>query len=1764
MEIAEGNTFASNFPPIIHMQSGGNIQEVNENIDIGTKLFNITAQDRNGGTVTVRATGETSDLVTINQTQSGAWGVFLKKKLDRETQSQHLLRFIAISSKNDAPSQSLEVTLFVNDVNDEPPKFSQLAYRVQVPESAGQASALYGNTFIINPLNGQVTLNQPLDYERLTFYQYTLIAKDGGNPKRTSTADLLITILDVQDTPPIFQGLPYMTTIKENYSVGTTIFRVFAVDGDTGIPNNITYSFSSGTKNCSQFLSVDRNSGNITINKTMDRDDGPIKQLRGVCTVNVKASEVTNKPSNLTKTVKPFTITIEDVNDNGPIFNQSTYYGSVKENMTDIPITISGDGLYVKDIDQVMGNDDIKLQVYKNDSNNKSNDIVASPSLVYSEGTFLLRLTNNFKFDYEKYSKIDLLIKAEDKRNSSMSSVCTVHVTINDTNDNDPIFKNTKGNFSVPENSCFNTTVTEIKATDADSGKYSEITYRLQGSNSFDIDSTTGRIFVNCNKSCSEECKNTECDSSCLDREKKDMYYLTAEAQDGGGRRASVSIVVHLTDTNDNKPIFRDSSYRVGLDEDSTVFSTGNAIFKVEATDKDIGNNNKISYRIVSSDDNQGLHNNFTMDEENGTVTISGSIDYENLPEAINGQIILILVAEDHGSPVQSTNVTLTVDIKDINDNTPEFLQSYNSTIEENSNSGAFVIAVSAVDNDKTIPNNQTAYFIEKGGSDQFTIDGTSGNITVQIGANLDREIVPGYNLTVVAIDKGVPQRTGSVSVIVTVEDENDTPPSWKNLPKTVDVHENSTVNNITTCIGIDLDVNSSLHYSIIPISATDVEGNPVNVSQMKDVVTINRLSGEVSALEDELDAERAIKLIFNVTVNDSNTLKNNPNATSELTINIIDINDNPPVFPHLIYSAKILENVLDDTYVTLMKATDADINEENRNISYYIDDTNAPFAIDQKSGVVQKVEKVDREVKDQWNVTIRATDSLFNTTTELCINILDFNDNTPYFLNETYIFHIEEDTYNVTTKIGTIYANDEDIGENAKIRFSITGGNDQGHFDIDSDTGDLLVKGDIDREMHSIYHLTITIQDSPNVKAETKRNSTQVVVYVQDVNDNAPIFTNDSHIIVIIKETTSIGTTVKVVEAIDKDYDINSNVWYRLGDGGNVSDDWFAINTDTGVINVNNSLKDQAGNYTVEVIATDKGSPSMNTSLLVGIRILDENLHSPAFTRLPANNTVSVYECAKFNTSIFEIDATDADKDYENHFITYQFRYANSSSGQNFESFHINNKTGRISLVKNIDHEIRPLYSISVICTDHGEPPRSTISPFFTIQVLDVNDNPPEFTQNFTNVEVKENRNNTLVTTVRAVDKDSMAVIQYSIEKGDHSDFFQIDNRTGEVRTIKSLDREEIDIITLTVKAVDVTKPENLSSQCDIKLKEKPDTKMKIQVAVQDENDNPPKFTHNYLSKGILSNIKFGTVVIDLTEQVTDRDVSADNRKHHFYATSITYTGPLKKEIENKLEKNSSMAFCVHLNGSVVTNIVFPETMKGLANLNLLANDSSGNTTAYLKLYIISVSQMVAMKFIKTKPQLNEIKLDVLKTYSTILEYDFVYDEMEAYVTGGKPDPFTTLLKFHVVDRDTDRVLEATEVINLLDGVSGQKSNDLSNARIKYSIMSINSLQTKSAEQSSLRIKERYIFIAVIVLLSVILCVILYFFINSTSRYKTKLKAANIPTTDRRNGKKESLYLPGSNVYSSTKNPLMNKEEEVKRSMENLDKLDDVSVSGR
>nr|XP_022313033.1 protocadherin Fat 4-like [Crassostrea virginica] len=652
---------------------------VPENFGLNHKLLTITAIEPNGFTVTISAAGETNNIVTIIQTKHGSTTtgeVFLKQPLDYETKNYYKLNFSALSSDETIPSREMSVPLFVTDINDTPPKFSAPAYRLEINEDkqlsdtieanisatdpdngaggvvsfslkpAGQASALYHGIFDINSQTGQIELKQPLDYERLTFYKYTIVARNGGRPSLSSSASLLIMVKDVQDTPPIFQRLPYMTTISEDTHVGSVVGRVYAVDGDIGSshPRAITYSLQNypNKDNCHDYLKVNSSTGEISVSKVVDTDGGTIKDLNGPCILTVVASEVTTHPSNLSHTSAVLIFSVQDVNDNTPTFSKNEWHGYVQEDVTDTIISIPGN-LTVADFDQGE-NGIMDLSIFEVGGHVPFPGLVPSPAVVYSGANVFIKLVNGFKFDYKVRTSLNLLVKAEDRGTPRRSSFCRLTVHVNETNRFYPVFARSSFQFSLTENSMIGTIVAKIQATDKDSGKYGEIEYALKGaSNAFWINQTTGLIYT----------------KSFLDREKQSVYYLTVEARDGGGKVSAASVKVDIIDVNDNRPIFMQPKYEFGITENSTLMS-GMDNISVHAVDYDdpLTSNSNVSYYILPRPD--ALDKHFAINNVTGSIRIVNPFQPDQISSALGGKLDLAVVAYDHGLPSLTSTASVT------------------------------------------------------------------------------------------------------------------------------------------------------------------------------------------------------------------------------------------------------------------------------------------------------------------------------------------------------------------------------------------------------------------------------------------------------------------------------------------------------------------------------------------------------------------------------------------------------------------------------------------------------------------------------------------------------------------------------------------------------------------------------------------------------------------------------------------------------------------------------------------------------------------------------------------------------------------------------------------------------------------------------------------------------------------------------------------------------------------------------------------------
>lgn len=282
---------------------------------------------------------------------------------------------------------------------------------------------------------------------------------------------------------------------------------------------------------------------------------------------------------------------------------------------------------------------------------------------------------------------------------------------------------------TVMENIAVNTVVMAVKAIDKDEGRNSYIEYSLMSApdGAFSLGPVDGLLRV----------------SGPLDRETRSNYTLRVRASDRGQppRSQSLEILVNVLDENDNSPIFDPKLYSASVSENATV---GLSVLQVSATDVDDGLNGRVRYSIVGGD----LNLDFTIGEDSGIVRVAKNLDFER-----KSQYVLTVQVEDSGNDVRYDTATATINILDINDNAPAFLDSpyYAYVIEENSKP-ASVITVQAHDADSP-PNNNVRYLIKDGDKGLFRINGSSGEISVL--RSLDREQRSQYEITIVAIDSG-------------------------------------------------------------------------------------------------------------------------------------------------------------------------------------------------------------------------------------------------------------------------------------------------------------------------------------------------------------------------------------------------------------------------------------------------------------------------------------------------------------------------------------------------------------------------------------------------------------------------------------------------------------------------------------------------------------------------------------------------------------------------------------------------------------------------------------------------------------------------------------------------------------------------------------------------------------------------------------------------------------------------------------------------
>ncbi|XP_030244118.1 neural-cadherin-like, partial [Drosophila navojoa] len=668
------------------------------------------------------------------------------------------------------------------------------------------------------------------------------------------------------------------------------------------------------------------------------------------------------------------------------------------------------------------------------------------------------------------------------------------------------------------------------------------------------------------------------------------VYTLIVTAtEDSGGFSTSVELTIRVTDVNDNAPKFELPDYQAhNVDEDIPL---GTSILRVKAMDADSGANAEIEY-LVSDD-------HFAVDS-NGIIVNNKQLDADNN----NAYYEFIVTAKDKGEPAKSGTATVRVYTKNKNDEEPKFSQQvYTPNVDENAGPNTLVTTVVASDKDG---DNVRFGFVGGGtSSGQFVIEDITGVIRLHNKAiSLDRDK---YELNVTAMDDGSccvngdqTIHTSTAVVVVFITDVNDNKPVFKDCgtyyPKVEEGAPNGSPVIKVVATDEDKGVNGQVKYSIVQ-----------QPNQKGTKFTVDEETGEVSTNK-VFDREGDDGKFVSVTVKATDQGDPSLEGVCSFTVEITDVNDNPPLFDRQKYVENVKQDASIGTNILRVSASDEDA-DNNGAIVYSLSAPFNPndleyFDIQAESGWIVLKKPLDGcYPRDRYRLRVRASDrgdppSYADVDVEL--DVVDRNNKPPIWDKSIYgPIHIRE---NVT--VGTVVTSvkaSSGIEGNPTVFYRLMPGSTaqtnkfhtfylQQRPDNGDTWADIKVNHPLDYESIKEYNLTIRVE---NNGAQQLASEATVYIMLEDVNDEIPLFTEREQETVL--EGEPIGTKVTQVNAIDKDGTFpNNQVYYYIVDSPrNEGKEFFEINLQSGEIFTKTVFdREKKGAYALEVEARD-GAPS-------------------------------------------------------------------------------------------------------------------------------------------------------------------------------------------------------------------------------------------------------------------------------------------------------------------------------------------------------------------------------------------------------------------------------------------------------------------------------------------------------------------------------------------------------------------------------------------
>ncbi|KAF1388491.1 hypothetical protein PFLUV_G00090810, partial [Perca fluviatilis] len=967
-----------------------------------------------------------------------------------------------VASDGGNRSSSVELSVIITNVHNQPPHWEQPEYWVTVPENTARdakivtikaTSPLGDPRVTYNLEEGQVPeTNMPvrfyvkpnradssasilvaenLDYESTRFFALRVRVQNVAAVPLASFTTVYVNVTDVNDNVPFFLSSTYEATVPEGAEVGTSVAQVSATDLDSGLHGMVHYVILKDESGDSQFFSIDSRSGAIATRASFDREQ-KASYLIEVQSQDGSESDrpgQQGQPNTDTAYVRVF---VADVNDNAPAFARPVYEVSVEEDkeVGFVLITVTAN-------DEDEGAN-AKLR-YQITSGNAMGTFDVEPEV----GTIFVAQP----LDYEMEQRYELRLVASDGK---WENETLVVVQVVNRNDEAPVFSQTEYHAAVTEElTQLPVFMLEVSATDPDQeADQTALRYSLHGQGAggeFTIDEHTGKIHA----------------QRRLDREERPAWRFLVLATDEGGAGLTgfADVLLEVRDVNDNAPFFPcpamevDGCFVGQVPENSPADTSVMEMRAMDLDDPNEGKNAMLTYSIIKNVRNEINLNLFSINASTGTIyTVLRSLDRE-----AEERYLVVVEARDGGG-LAGTG-TATIMVSDVNDHPPVFTQKiYTAQITEDLEVNSEVLVVSATDGDEG--ENAVVTFSIVGGDEdrKFFVEtdkvNRRGVIKLKKKVDFEKPRERTFNLTLKAEDADF---SGLSYCLVQVEDANDHAPVffpqfYESPAMSEDIPVGTIVAQVTAS-DLDSGQNGRFSYSISKESDPHAQ---FLVDQSGWVV-----------VADSLDREKISQHRIMVLATDAGSPP--MTGTAIVVVTVLDVNDNGPEF-EVSYEPVVWENApapqavrMNETSL-LLHATDRDTSTNGGPFSIRLlmltsDATNFNLTdFRNGSASITALRTFDRERQKEYRLPILMIDSgtpPMSSTSTLTVVIGDRNDH-PHSPGHTHFIVYSYEGILPTTALGRVQSPDLDDWSEKVYRFE---GKPSRWFGLNQSSGTLSIR---------------------------------------------------------------------------------------------------------------------------------------------------------------------------------------------------------------------------------------------------------------------------------------------------------------------------------------------------------------------------------------------------------------------------------------------------------------------------------------------------------------------------------------------------------------------------------------------------------------------------------------------------------------------------------------------------------------------------------